>query len=42
MVGDRVWINDPLSKVGSLEITKAELQQYMSFQNWNVGVAVWA
>lgn len=42
MVGDRVWINDPLSNVGSLEITKAELQQYMAYQNWNVGVAVWA
>lgn len=42
MVGDRVWINDPLSHVGSLEITKSELQQYMAFQNWNVGVAVWA
>lgn len=42
MVGDRVWINDPLSKVGSLEITKAELYQYMAHQNWNVGVAVWA
>ena len=42
MMGDRVWINDPLSKVGSLEITKAELYQYMGYQNWNVGVAVWA
>jgi hypothetical protein len=42
MVGDRVWINDPLSSVGSLEITRAELQQYMAHQNWNVGVAVWA
>lgn len=42
MVGDRVWINDPLSSVGSLEISRAELQQYMGYQNWNVGVAVWA
>lgn len=42
MVGDRVWINDPLSKVGSLEITRAELERYMGYQNWNVGVAVWA
>ncbi len=42
MVGDRVWINDPLSSVGSLEITRDELQRYMGYQNWNVGVAVWA
>ncbi len=42
MVGDRVWINDPLSQIGSLEITRAELNRYMAHQNWNVGVAVWA
>lgn len=42
MVGDRVWINDPLSKVGSLEITRDELRRYMAHENWNVGVAVWA
>ncbi len=42
MVGDRVWINDPLSKAGSLEITRDELRRYMAHENWNVGVAVWA
>lgn len=42
MVGDRVWINDPLSQVGSLEITRDELRRYMGHENWNVGVAVWA
>ena len=42
MVGDRVWINDPPSHVGSLEITRDELRRYMGYENWNVGVAVWA
>ncbi|MNX57341.1 hypothetical protein D3C86_881570 [compost metagenome] len=38
--GDRVSINDPQSRVGSLTISRAELAQYMGFQGWNVGVAV--
>lgn len=39
--GDRFTINDPLSRVGSLSVSRAELAAYMAFQNWNTGVAVW-
>ncbi len=38
--GDRVTINDPQSKVGSLTISRAELAAYMAFKDWNVGVSV--
>lgn len=38
--GDRVTINDPQSRVGSLTISRSELAAYMAFKNWNVGVAV--
>lgn len=38
--GDKVTINDPQSRVGSLTISRAELARYMAYQDWNVGVAV--
>ncbi|HEY9900610.1 MAG TPA: C39 family peptidase [Pantanalinema sp.] len=38
--GDKVSINDPQSRVGSLTISRAELSRYMAYQGWNVGVAV--
>jgi predicted chitinase len=34
-------INDPLSHAGSVTISEAELQQYMGYQGWNSGVAIW-
>lgn len=33
-------INDPLSRVGSVEVSREELKTYMGYQGWNVGVAV--
>lgn len=39
--GDRVTINDPQSRVGSLTISRAELAAYMAFKDWNVGVSVY-
>ncbi|HEY9854827.1 MAG TPA: C39 family peptidase [Stenomitos sp.] len=38
--GDRVTINDPQSKAGSLTISRAELAAYMAFKDWNVGVSI--
>lgn len=38
--GDRVTINDPQSRVGSLSLSRSELAAYMAFKDWNVGVAV--
>lgn len=38
--GDKVSINDPQSRSGSLTISRAELAAYMAFKGWNVGVAV--
>lgn len=38
--GDKVTINDPQSRAGSLTISRAELSQYMGYQGWNVGVAL--
>lgn len=38
--GDRVTINDPQSKAGSMTISRAELAAYMAFKNWNVGVSI--
>lgn len=40
IAGDRVTINDPQSRVGSLTISRAELAAYMAFKDWNVGVSV--
>ena len=37
----RYAISDPLSHVGSVEITQQELEQYMGYQGWNSGVAIW-
>lgn len=38
--GDRVTLNDPQSRVGSLTVSRAELAAYMAFKDWNVGVSV--
>lgn len=40
IAGDRVTINDPQSRVGSLTISRAELAAYMAYKDWNVGVSV--
>ena len=37
--GDRVTIDDPLSHVGAISISTAQLQQYMAYQGWNEGIA---
>lgn len=34
-------VNDPLSRVGTLTITRDELQGYLAYQGWNSAVAVW-
>jgi hypothetical protein len=38
--GDRYVINDPLSRVGSLVVTREELARYMAYKNWNSGIAI--
>ncbi len=37
--GDRVTIDDPLSHIGAISISTAQLQQYMAYQGWNEGIA---
>lgn len=39
--GDRVTVHDPQAHIPSFEISRAELQAYMAYKNWNAGVAVW-
>lgn len=39
--GDQVTVEDPMSHMGSFTISRDELQRYMGFQGWNVGVAIW-
>lgn len=39
--GDRVTIHDPQAHVPSFDISRAELQAYMGYKNWNAGVSVW-
>jgi ABC-type bacteriocin/lantibiotic exporter with double-glycine peptidase domain len=39
-VGDDVLINDPLSHVGTLRISRDQLARFMAYQGWNSGVAV--
>jgi hypothetical protein len=34
-------INDPLSRIGTLTVSRDELAAYMGYQSWNSGVAVW-
>ena len=38
--GDRVVVNDPLSRVGAIVISRKHLEEYMSYKNWNSGVAL--
>lgn len=34
------WINDPLSRVGALRITTAELAAFMGYRDWDVGLSL--
>lgn len=36
----RFLVNDPLSHVGTLSVDATQLEQYMAFRNWNIGIAV--
>lgn len=36
----RFIISDPLSRVGALEITPAELKAFMVYKGWNTGLAI--
>lgn len=37
---DGFWINDPLSRVGALAITPAELAGFMGYKRWDTGLAL--
>lgn len=38
--GDRVVVNDPLSRMGAIVISRKHLEEYMSYKNWYSGVAL--
>lgn len=40
--GNSVTIDDPLSKVGALTISRQQLEAFMAYQGWYTGVAVWS
>lgn len=37
----RFLVNDPLSKTGSISLSRDELARFMGYQGWNDGVAIW-
>ncbi len=37
---DGYWINDPLSRVGALHITAAELATFMGYRGWDLGLSL--
>lgn len=38
--GDRVVVNDPLSRMGAIVISRKHLEEYMAYKNWYSGVAL--
>lgn len=34
------WVNDPLSRVGALSLSAAELAAFMGYRDWDTGVAI--
>lgn len=40
MTSTQAYLNDPLSRMGNITVALSELERYMAYKSWNVGISV--
>lgn len=41
LTSTQAYLNDPLSRIGNITVPVADLQRYMAYKGWNVGISVY-
>lgn len=41
LTATQAYLNDPLSRMGNITVSLADLQRYMAYKSWNVGMSVY-
>lgn len=41
LTSTQAYLNDPLSRTGNITVSLSELERYMAYKSWNVGISVY-